>query len=98
MTSESGGSEGRQWLVEPPGPQQISLQIAGGDELEITPDVQAAFDAFVQVLRGSDVQGYLKDPSCTARDMTCTINGNCHSEYQHPNCLIDYHCQIGKIA
>ena len=97
MTTGSGGSGERQWLVEPPGPQEISFQISTGDQVEVTPEVQQAFENLLQTLRGGDVQGYVYDPKCTTKNVLCEPNYRCSTESQKP-CLIDYQCRIGKIA
>jgi hypothetical protein len=83
-------------LVEPPGSQEISLQVEIGDQVEITDEVQKAFENLVQALRGDDMQGYIYLPKCTKRTIDCTANGNCGVEHQAP-CFIDYSCKIGKI-
>jgi hypothetical protein len=98
MTSASGNPEDRRWLVEPPGSQEIHFQIGAGDQVEVTAGVQEAFLQLVQALRADDMQGYIYDPKCTERAFGCTGNGRCTSEYQLPNCLIDYGCKIARIG
>jgi hypothetical protein len=97
MTTESGGSEGRRWLVEPPASGEITFQMSMGDQAEVTPEVQAAFEQLVQALRGNDVQGFVYDPKCTTKNVTCSPNYACTVESQQPHCVADYHCQIGKF-
>jgi hypothetical protein len=98
MTSESGTPEDRRWLVEPLGSQEVNFQITAGDQVEVTAEVQEAFTHLIQTLRGDDVQGYIYDPKCTQRSIDCTSNGKCTSEFQHPHCLIDYHCSLSRIG
>ncbi len=98
MTSDAGGAEERRWLAEPPGAQEISFQIAAGDQVEVTAEVQEAFTQLIQTLRGDDMQGYIFDPKCTTRNMGCTSNGKCVYEVQLPNCLIDYRCTIAPFT
>jgi hypothetical protein len=85
-------------LVEPPGPHDIHFQIEAGDRVEITPEVQAALEEMVRALRGADVQGFAYDPKCTNRVFNCTPEGKCHSEWQTPNCFIEYKCEISHIS
>jgi deferrochelatase/peroxidase EfeB len=98
MTSQSGESGERRWLVEPPGPQEVNFQIAAGNQVEVTAAVQEAFTHLIQTLRGDDMQGYIYDPKCKERAFGCTQNGKCTSEYQSPNCLIDYGCKIASFG
>jgi hypothetical protein len=97
MTSESGGDEERRFLLDPPGPGEISLHIAEGNGVEVTAELQAAFAALVEGLRGGEVQGYVYDAACPEKRVTCLHNGSCGWE-QVGACYVDYHCLIGKIA
>jgi len=84
-------------MLEPPGPGEISFQIAEGDGVEVTPDLQAAFAALVEKLRGGEVQGYVYDATCPSKLVTCLHNGKCSWE-QVGVCYVDYRCLIGKLA
>jgi hypothetical protein len=97
MTNEPNGPEERHWLLEPPASQEIQFQIEAGSRVVITPEVQAAFEHLVRTLLGSDVQGFVYDPKCTERYLTCVPNLKCDVESQKP-CLIDYHCRIASIS
>jgi hypothetical protein len=90
------GAEGSHWLVRPPGAMDINFEITAGDQVQITPEVQHAFENLVHALRGDDMQGYIYDPKCTTKKSTCEPNLKCSVETQAP-CLIDYHCQISRI-
>jgi hypothetical protein len=74
MTSESGSSEGRRWLVEPPGPQQISIQIATGDQVEVTPELRRAFDGLLQALNAGEIEGYTAAFETGAQVTFCTVD------------------------
>jgi hypothetical protein len=52
MTNESGEPEQRRWLVEPPGPQDVKVHIATGDQFEMTLEIPQAFDSFIEALGG----------------------------------------------
>jgi len=97
MTTESGNSEGRRWLVEPAGAQEIKFQIATGDAFEVTPEVQAAFAALLEKLHGGEVQAYTYRAQCPDHKWTCLPNGKCTWEAAQP-CYVDYLCQIGKLG
>jgi hypothetical protein len=102
MTGESGGSEERRWLVEPPGPQQINFQIAAGDQAEVTSELRQAFDDFLDALAGAEVEGYARActdyiKGCTTNSFACSPRGKCTQESQAP-CLMDYYCAISRIS
>jgi hypothetical protein len=69
-------AEGRHWLVEPPAPKNVNFDISSGDQVQITPEVQEAFEHLVRALHGDDVQGYVApsspNPLC-AIDFHCAI-------------------------
>jgi hypothetical protein len=75
----------------------MRFHIETGDHVEITPEVRAAFEQFVQVLRGADVAGFVYDPKCTDKYSSCTPEAKCDWETQRP-CFIDYHCRIASIS
>jgi hypothetical protein len=104
MATESDDAEARRWLVEPPGPQDVSFQIAAGDQVEITPEIRRAFDDLVEALGGggdvegftaSDCTGYIK--GCTTNEFSCQPRRKCLGEHQAP-CFVDYHCYIQQIG
>ena len=97
MTTESGGDEERRFMLEPPGPGEISFQIVEGDDVEVTPELQAAFAALMEDLRGGEMQGYVYDAACPDKRVTCLHNAGCGWE-QVGACYVDYRCLIGKIA
>jgi hypothetical protein len=97
MTSASGDSESSRWLVTPPGSNDIHFEITAGDQVQVTPEIQQAFENLVQALRGDDMQGYVYDPKCTTKNVNCEPNYKCTVETQKP-CFIDYHCQISRVS
>jgi hypothetical protein len=104
MTGESPGPEDRRWLVEPPGPHQIQFAIASGDQLDVTLEIQQAFERLLGALRSEDVQGYEMETSCGGYRQGCTKNvfacsprRGCTVETQ-TNCFIDYNCKIAGLG
>lgn len=88
-------------MVEPPGPQQIKLQIATGDQAEVTPELRQALDDFLEAVAGAEVEGYLNSCSqykkgCTTNTFICEPRAKCTSESQNP-CLVNYICEISRI-
>ena len=94
MTSEPSTPGGSRWLLEPPGPQEISLHFAAGENAEITDEIQHAFEKLIQTLGGDDVRGFAPSPKCGPLTFTCTPDGRCTVESQSPLCEVDYHCKI----
>jgi hypothetical protein len=79
----------RQWLVEPPpAPGEVSLFVAVGDGVQLTPEQEAALGALLRSLESNDadVVAYAADtPKCdlmtdctplTCKDVHCTLG--CH--------------------
>jgi hypothetical protein len=97
MTSESGGDEERRFLLEPPAPGEITFQIAAGNEVEVSPEVQTAFAALVETLRGGEIKGYVFSAHCPNRIIMCKPNDGCGFEGTK-QCFVDYICQIGKLS
>jgi hypothetical protein len=103
MTSESGSSEERQWLVEPPGPNEIRVEIAAGDQVEITDESRQAFDNLLEAIGGGQVEGYTQsEPGCEHylehcdyNLFNCIFRGNCNIE-SRKLCEYDYHCVVHK--
>lgn len=97
MANEQNDPEQHRWLVEPLTSQEIRFQIESGDRVEVTPQVQAAFEHLVRTLRGADMQGFVYNPKCEDRYLTCLPNAKCTVEMQKP-CFIDYHCSIASLG
>lgn len=99
MTSESDDSARRRWLVEPPGSGTINFQIAAGEQAEVTPEMQQAFNSLLEALEGVEVEGYVVSEchaykkGCTTNTFSCTPRRVCTAEVQQP-CFMDYHCVI----
>jgi hypothetical protein len=75
VTSESGASEGRSWLIEPPGPGEITFGVALGEGVEDNAETRAAIEALISTMVKGEVQGYtsvcLLDLGCAALDISC---------------------------
>jgi hypothetical protein len=103
MTNEGGNSGERQWLTEPPGPQEMHFQIAAGDQVKMTPEVRAAFEHFLEAL-ADDTEAYsLNDgcagytKGCTEDNFACMPRAKCTWEVQKP-CFVDYQCKIANLG
>jgi len=50
-------TEGRQWIVDPPpGPGEVSLYMACGDDVDLTAEQQAALSALLRTLEAGDAE------------------------------------------
>jgi len=95
MTSEPSTPGGSRWLLQPPGPQEVSFQFATGENAEITPEIQRAFEKLIRTLVGEDVRGFAGSPNCLTLRFTCAPNGRCTVESQSPGpCEVDYSCKV----
>jgi hypothetical protein len=100
MTSESGGEERIQWLLEPPAPGTLHLDIAVGEGTELTPEIRAALDNLISALSHTDVAGYSDTcyPKCLdLADCTnygCRRLNNCNPLVSSP-CVAEVTCYIG---
>lgn len=97
MVDEADKPEQPRWLVEPPAPHEMHLYIETGDRVEITPEIQAALEQFLLLVRGGDVRGFAADPKCTDKFYSCTPEAKCEWETQRP-CFADYHCRIASLG
>ena len=103
MTSESAGSEGLRWLLQPPAAGEIQIHVAVGDGTELTPRVRAALETLVSTLLQAEVQGYaaICSPRCPMLQdcarFGCDAYHNCSSLTSYP-CLADVRCQITNVA
>jgi len=63
----------RQWLVEPPEPGQVSLHMAFGEGVALTPEQEAAVGELLRSLEAVDaeVTGHALAGKCT-KQSTCT--------------------------
>jgi hypothetical protein len=102
MTSESGDSIERRWLVEPPGRQELHFQVKAGDRAEITPEIREAFERLLEAFgddvegyKGSGCSGYVKN--CPDNNFACAPRAKCSWEVQQP-CFIDYQCKIASLG
>ena len=99
MTSESGASEERRWLVEPPGAQDIAFSITAGDQVDVTLEVRQAFSDLLDAVADADVEGYMSDnctgfvTGCQTNTYSCSPRRRCTTEAQAP-CEMDYSCAI----
>jgi hypothetical protein len=62
--AESQGE--RQWIVEPPGPGEVSLHMAFGDDVQLTPEQEEALGELLRTLEAGDaeVSGHANAKPC----------------------------------
>ena len=74
----------RQWVVEPPGPGQISVQMAFGDGVELNEEQAAALGELLRSLEARDpeVTGHALAKPCSdlssCKTLKCTGLGSCN--------------------
>jgi hypothetical protein len=63
---------GRQWIVEPPEPGAVSLHVAFGEGVDLTPEQQQALGNLLRTLEAgdADVMGLAK---CDGHVTNCTL-------------------------
>ena len=71
MANESEGD--RQWIVEPPGPGQIALQVSCGEGVVLTDDQEAALGELLRSLEARDpeVTGHATAWPCDQHSTWC---------------------------
>ena len=91
MGQEPG--EDRTWLLEPPGPGEVQLQVRIGDGVELDESQRAAIETLVSCFYESEVAGYASSAE------------PCTPEYcrpKHQQCFadmcVDYACWIKKTV
>ena len=61
-------NEGRQWIIEPPpGPGEVSLYLACGDQVELTDEQEAAVSALLRSLEVEDSEVIGHGKPCPSR-------------------------------
>jgi hypothetical protein len=95
MAAESGMPEESRWLLSPPGPGEVKLQIETGEGIGASLEVRAALEQLMKALAGAEVEGYIGNiTACFVDGWECSANGPCITETMK-TCAADYHCQIG---
>jgi hypothetical protein len=94
MTSEPNEREEMmRWLLEPPAPGTTTFVLSVGDEVPLSPEVQAAIEDLVRAVQGAEVAGYRAGAACPADSFICKPRGNCAPEWQVP-CYVHHYCKI----
>jgi len=98
MTASNNPNES-EWLLQPPGPNEIQFQIAVGDGVEVSDDVRQALEDLMSKLQFDDVEGFgiSCEPRCrtlaNCGTKTCKPLNNC-TELTVKPCLADMRCII----
>ncbi len=97
MSDELRGPE---WLLEPPGANEVHFHLATGDDVELTPEARQAVETLLAELSSGEVEGFrfgiwdcdeLARPSCNPDN--CTL-ANCQPLTTTPACFAHSHCRI----
>jgi hypothetical protein len=100
MTNQSSGES--RWLIEPPAPGEVILQIAVGEGIKVTEETQQAIEALLKQILGGETEGYATGcyPKCadlqSCTGYWCSSLNNCKPLWSAP-CLADVSCKIGKF-
>ena len=77
---------GRRWIVGPPGPGEVSLQISCGDGFELTDEQEAALSRLLRSLEQSDPE--------VVGHTDCRLGGpNCDTLVSYPTDCVRLRCK-----
>jgi hypothetical protein len=79
------------WIVGPPAPGEVNIQIAVDRQAQLTPELQEALEQLVQALQQDEVEGYARP--CPSRVVTCKADGPCQPKVTSP-CYSFQTCRI----
>jgi hypothetical protein len=99
LTREQRSEDEGQWIIEPPEPNEVQLQIVIGEGIEVTDEARRALDALLTVLHTGDVAGYKgscypRCPDLETCGLACYPYHNCTVLKSQPTCVINMNCRI----
>jgi hypothetical protein len=97
--SEQGPDESETgWLLEPPGPGEVHVNIMLGSDVELSSEARAALETLMSTLEESEVSGFALDLSAKCPGLrTCSPYGKCTPLTSAPTCMRYVHCRIAEI-
>src|ERR1700751_76922 len=108
MPKKKGTEGGPSWILEPPGPDEISFSVAIGPQVEVTPETRSALEALMNDLADQEVADFVfgSEPASRAATeettaaracvglRTCAPYKKCTVLTTQPNCYVLVHCRI----
>jgi hypothetical protein len=95
MTNRPERAEEARWLLEPPGPGEVHVHVAVGDDARLTPELREALDRVLSLLQTQDVSGFNIDlGSCTT--VSCRLD-TCQPVTLKPYAT-DFRCRIVEMC
>jgi hypothetical protein len=80
------------WIIGPPGPGEVNIQIAVDRRAKLTPELHQALEKLVASLQQHEVEGYAK--ACPEKVVVCKPQGDCLPKITSP-CARFQTCRIG---
>jgi hypothetical protein len=84
-------SDQTRWIVGPPGPGEVNIQIAVDSAAKLSPELRQALEKLVQSLQHDEVEAYR---ACTTKTTVCKADGACQPKIISP-CVSFETCRIG---
>jgi len=86
------------WLLQPPGPGELQVDIEIGENVELSTKARAAIETLMNGLEEDEVAGFAfsLDVACKSYRI-CNPYGKCQP-VEKGNCFVFTHCRIADIA
>jgi hypothetical protein len=97
MPEERPDSDEPGWLLEPPSPGEVHMNVAIGSEVELSPEARRALETLMSHLQDDEVMGFL--PPCGGLDACSNYKcelGKCLPLRKYP-CAMDVNCKVGQF-
>jgi hypothetical protein len=82
------------WIVGPPAPGEVNIQIAVDSRAQLTPELHQALEKLVLALQQDEVEGYRRPEPCPDKVVVCKPQGTCLPKITSP-CATFQTCRIG---
>jgi hypothetical protein len=100
MAEDTGDRAESSWLLEPPGADEVHIEIGIGAEADLSPEARAALDRLLDELgEREDVEVAAFECSigpCSDYHV-CSTFKNCRPRETSPSCFRYVHCRITKL-
>lgn len=97
MAEGEGDQPESGWLLEPPGPDEVHVEIGLGSEVELSPEALAALERLMSSLETAEeaeVAGFACGIGPCSNYRICTGYGRCRP-LETGSCFAFTHCRIG---
>lgn len=99
MPDEDHETEDSAWVLQPPSAGEIHIQIAAGDEVELSPEARSALENLINHLRDAEVMGFAVP--CGGLDAcggyVCRL-GKCLPLTKQPTCEAYTDCKVADFG